>query len=213
MASPKLSQTQLNFARFSIVCVDIIKLPLKDILNIFVKPNELDKNIKACQSLITGDHKLSQDQKKKCCYNFYNVPDYSTFDITLLYKLIRHLCPTLEPTNKWGNKPTITNLSVGDDVERIRELRNTYFAHSESAEISNDEFKQLWSDAKSMINRCQQFTTSRGCKTDYNQMIVALERKALTFAEYISCKEKSGGKHINLQYNRRKRFAQNNKSF
>lgn len=64
MASPKLSQTQLNFARFSIVSVDIIKLPLKDILNIFVKPNKLDKYIKACQSLITGDQKLSQDQKK-----------------------------------------------------------------------------------------------------------------------------------------------------
>lgn len=198
MASPKLSQTQLNFARFSIVCVDIIKLPLKDILNIFVKPNKLDKYIKACQSLITGDQKLSQDQKKKCCYNSYNVPDYSTFDVTLLYKLIRNLCPTLEPTNKWGKKPTITNITVGDDIERIRELRNTYFAHSKSAEISNDDFTQLWNDAKSMINRCQQFTTSKGCKTDYNQMIVALERKALTFAEYISYKQRFGGKHIDL---------------
>lgn len=213
MASPTLSQTQLNFARFSIVCVDIIKLPLNDILNIFVKPNNLEKNIKACQSLLTGDHKLYQDQKRKCCYNSKNVPDYSTFDVTLLYKLIRNLCPTLEPTNKWGNKPKVTNLSVGDDIERIRELRNTYFAHSESAEISNDHFKQLWNDAKSMIQRCQKFTESKGCKPDYNQKIAALERKALTFAEYISYKERSAGKHNNLQYCCRTRFAQNNKSF
>lgn len=200
MASTTLSQKQLNFARFAIVCVDILKRPLKDILNIFIQPAELGKKIKECQSLLAGKHKLNQDQKKNCCFNSSNIPDYSKFDVSLLYKLIRNLCPTLEPTNKWSNTPTVNDVCVGDDIERIRTLRNECFAHIESAEISDGEFKRLWNDAKCMIQRCQQFTTSKGCKTDYNQMIVDLERKTLTFDEYIYSKERSGGKRFALQY-------------
>lgn len=198
MTAPSLSQKQLNFARFSIVCVDVIKLPLKDILNIYFKPTKLEKNIKACPSLCTGEYKLNPDQQRKCCFNSSNFPDYSKFDVSLLYKLIRNLCPTLEPTNKWGNKPTVNDVGVGDDIERIRVLRNAYFAHTESAEISDDDFKKLWQDAKCVINRCQQFTTSKGCKTDYNQMLTDLERQTLTFKEYTSGKEHSGGKHCYL---------------
>lgn len=124
MSLTTLSPKQLNFARFSILCVDIIKLPLVDILDIFIDPNKLKKNIKECNSLQTGDHKLNQDQRTKCCFNSYTCryPKYNSFDVTLLYKLIRHLCPSLEPTNKWGNRPTRTDLSIGDDIERIREL-------------------------------------------------------------------------------------------
>lgn len=196
MASTTLSQKQLNFARFSILCVDIIKLPLVNILDIFIKPFELNRNITECHALQTGKHKLNQNEMTKCCYNSYThmFPNYNFFDVTLLYKLIRHLCPSLKPTNKWGKKPTTNNQNVGDDIERIRELRNTYFAHSESAEISNDDFKKLWNSAKSIIRRLQLFTTSEGCKTDYIQMIVDLEGKALTFDEYITYREFPGGK-------------------
>lgn len=200
MSLTTLSPKQLNFARFSILCVDIIKLPLVDILDIFIDPNKLKKNIEECNSLQTGDHKLNQDQRTKCCFNSYTCryPKYKSFDVTLLYKLIRHLCPSLEPTNKWGNKPTRTDLSIGDDIERIRELRNAYFAHIESAEISNDDFDELWKDAKSMIHRLQLFTTSKGRKTNYIQMILDIEKKALTFNEYISCTQLPRGKQINL---------------
>lgn len=202
MASATLSQKQLNFARCSILCVDIIKLPLIDILRIFIDPCELRKNIKECRSLQYGEHKLNQDQETKCCCDpsICITPNYNMFDVTLLYKLIRHLCPSLEPTNKWGNKPTTKDLSVGDDIERIRELRNSYFAHTESAEISNDDFEELWKAAKSMLYRLQHFTTSKGSKKNYIQKIVDLERKALTFNEYITYRELPGGKQSNLLY-------------
>lgn len=195
MAAPNLSQKQLNFARFSVVCVDIIKLPLKDILNIYIKPTDLEKNIKACPSLRMKECKLNPDQQRKC-FNSSNIPDYSKFDVALLYKLIRNLCPSLEPTNKWGQKPTVNDVCIGDDIERIRVLRNEYFAHTESAEISDDDFKKLWHDAKCVINRCQSFTTSKGCKTDYNQMLKDLERQTLTFDEYISCRKRSEAIYI-----------------
>lgn len=193
MATSNLSQQQYNFARFSIVCVDIVKSPLKDILNIHVKPPVLKQNIKACQSLYSGEYKLNPDQRKQCCLNSSNSPDYSKFDVTLLYKLIRNLCPTLEPTNKWGNTPTVNDMFIGDDIERIRELRNKYFAHTKRAEISDVDFKELWKDAKCIIQRCQHFTKKNGYHTDYTQMLINLERKTFTFEEYTSLKERSKG--------------------
>lgn len=198
MTSTTLSQKQLNFARFSIACIDINKPPLKDILTIFITPLDLKKEIKKRQPLLTGEYKLNPDQRKKCYYNSNNSPDYSTFDITLLYKLIRNLCPSLEPTKKWGNKPTVNDLDVGDDIERIRYLRNSIVAHSASAEISDDEYNYLWSDVKCIIQRCQQYTLSNGCTTDYNKMVQDLERKTFTFDEYTFRKARSGGKYYSL---------------
>lgn len=196
MTSTTLSQKQLNFARFSIVCIDINKLPLKDILNIFIPPLELKKEIKKRQSLLTGEYKLNPDQRKKCNYNSHNDPDYSTFDITLLYKLIRNLCPSLQPTKKWGNKPASNDLDVADDIERIRYLRNSIVAHSASAEISDDEFKDLWSDVKCIIQRCQIYTTrENGCTKNYNEKLQNLERKTFTFDEYTFQKVCSRGKY------------------
>lgn len=195
MTSTTLSQKQLNFARVSIVCIDINKLPLKDILTIFIPPLDLKKEIKKRQPLLTGEYKLNPDQRKTCCYNSHNSPDYSNFDISLLYKLIRNLCPSLEPTKKWGNNPASNDLDVGDDIERIRYLRNSIVAHSASAEIPNDVFTDLWSDVKCIIQRCQQYTTSNGCTTDYNKMLQDLERKTFTFDEYTIRKARSGGKY------------------
>lgn len=200
MTARDLSQTQINFARISIICVDIIKLPLEDILNIFIKPTELKNKINACQSLLKGEFKLNPDQTKKCCIRSSSLPNYSKFDVTLLYKLIRNLCPSLGPTNKWGIQPTKNEVCVGDDIERIRYLRNTFFAHTESAEISNDDFQKLWDNAKCVINRCQKYTTNNGCTSDYIKMLNDLERQTLTFEEYTSRKKRSGGKHCNLQY-------------
>lgn len=200
MTSTTLSQTQLNFARFSIVSIDINKLPLKDILTIFIKPADLDQAIQNCDPLVKGKYRLNPDQRKKCSYYSRKSPDYSTFDITLLYRLIRNLCPSLEPTNKWGNKPASNDLEVGDDIERIRDLRNSIVAHSASAEISDDKFKDLWSDVKCIIQRCQQYTTSKGCTNDYNKMLIDLERKTFTFDEYTIQKARSGGKYYSLHY-------------
>lgn len=194
MTSTTLSQTQLNFARFSIVSIDINKLPLKDILTIFIKPADLDQAIQNCDPLVKGKYKLNPDQKNKC----NSSPDYSTFDITLLYKLIRNLCPSLEPTNKWGNKPASNHLKVGDDIERIRDYRNSIVAHSASAEISDVEFQVLLSDVKCIIQRCQQYTSRNGCTTDYNIMLQDLERKTFTFDEYTFWKGRSGGKYYSL---------------
>lgn len=196
-----LSEKQLNFARIAIVCLDILKLPLQDTLNIFIKPKDLDTHINNCTSLCTGNTRLNPDQKRKCRNGPNGKPDYKQFDVTLCYKLIRNVCPLPEPQNKWGNKPDPTHQDISDDIERIREFRNRHFAHAECAEISDNEFKDLWKEAESIIKRCQIYTTKKnGCRQDYEKMLKEINRTKLTIEEYTSVKERSNGKTFMLPY-------------
>ena len=77
--------------------------------------------------------------------------DYSECDITLLYSLLRNLTPTssaLCPTAGWGKVPVaVGDLTLGDDIERIREIRNEIYGHVATTELSdalyNDKLKEL----------------------------------------------------------------------
>ena len=59
--------------------------------------------------------------------------DYSECDVTLLYTLLRNLPPTstvLRPAAGWGKLPVAAaNITLGDDIERIREKRNEVYGH------------------------------------------------------------------------------------
>lgn len=202
MPATELSPKQLNFARFSIVCLEIIKLPLIDILNIFIKPKDLSTAIKANRYLLSGNvySNLNRHQQNKCLLCPNQLPNYSNFDISLLYKLIRYLCPQLKPNNNWGKTPTINDTDVGDDIERIRELRNKSFGHIESAKFKNNKFKRLWDHAKGILERLERYTKQNGCNSDYIQQFEDLGRKTLTFDEYTTQKKRSEGRHSSLQY-------------
>lgn len=88
MNTTALSVEQLNFSYVATACVDIIKLPLIDILRISIKPEDLWKKIKQCDPLMEGPYKLKPDQKTKCgCISSHKppiTPDYCVFDVTLV---------------------------------------------------------------------------------------------------------------------------------
>lgn len=186
MTSTNLSPKQLNFAQISIVCVDILKQCLIDILDIHIKPTDLSKEIHLSQSLKGGKDKLNSEQRDLCCFSSLGVPDYSKFDVTLLYRLIRNLCPTLKPSKDWGKEPKTTDLTIGDDIERIRLFRNKHYAHAESAKIPDSEFTDLWNEGKSLIHRIQIFTTANGCTTDYGLKLTNISGRMIKYEEYTS---------------------------
>lgn len=157
MAS-SLSNEQLNFARLAIACLDVIKLPLIDILHLNVKADELLDKIEANQTLMKGKHKLYTKEKEKCCIQPPDIPDYSQFDVTLLCKLISHLCPSIQPRQGWGVEPSHGDTGLGDDIVRIRVLRNEVFAHAASAEIDDEAFEDIWDDIKRVLTRIQTST-------------------------------------------------------
>ena len=80
---------------------------------------------------------------------------YDDCDVTLLYFLIRNLCgPQFTPTNgKWGKPPNQNHHSVGDDIERLRILRNTLFGHIAALQINDLDYKSNLKELKSIFAR------------------------------------------------------------
>lgn len=174
MASKTLSKDQQNFIWISIACVDFLKVPLKDILANQIKPADLYHRIKSL--LMNGKGYLRKDQLNICFIPPPDKPDYNDFDVTLLYALIRNLCCTsLTPTQGWGKVPDSSHTRIGDDIERLRLMRNK-FAHANSAGIPEAEFQALWNDLKSVIQRIQKFMNSMGSNVNYEQKLADIER-------------------------------------
>lgn len=165
--------------------LELINLPLIDILANHVKDVDLFNKISSCQTLLCGRHKLRLDQLKICYLKPPAIPDYSTFDVTLLYKLIRNLCPPLRPTQGWGYEPHNADTKLGDDIERLRLFRNKYYSHASSEAIPNTEFRILWYDLKSVINRIKSKTL---CSVDYERKLIEIENSKFTHEYLEQCK-------------------------
>lgn len=68
---------------------------------------------------------------------------YNKFDITLMYKIARNnnfkMIITELPTRGWGNEPLPKDITIGDDIERIRRSRD-HLMHSPNHLLSEIEF-------------------------------------------------------------------------
>lgn len=168
-----------NFICFAIACVDLINLPLIDILTDCIKPEKLYSNLSNSSSLTTGKNKLRQEQLNICFIPPPKLPNYKDFDVSLLYTLIRNLCPSVKPTQGWGIEPIDSNTQVGDDIERLRLFRNTYYGHADSTIIPDDVFEDLWTGLKSVIQRLQIYTTNWRT-TDYEETLAKIEGRRCT---------------------------------
>lgn len=158
MESSNLSKTEYIF-----ICVTrfrnyVIILPLIDVLTHYISPFALYKKIQSCPMLITGKNKLSPDQLKVCFPEPPLLPDYKTFDFPLLYGLIRHLCPSLRPTQGWGIEPRCTHTLIGDEIERLRLLKNYMFTCQPP--MSEDKFPEFLNRVRSVFRIFQNFTKS-----------------------------------------------------
>lgn len=172
MTSTCTAATKHNFYCVVKASLELINLPLIDILATYVKDVDLFNRINSCPNLLSGRNKLRIDQQKICYLTPPAVPDYKKFDVTLLYTLIRNLCPFLRPTQGWGYEPKTTDTQLGDDIERLRLFRNNYCAHAVFEEIPDTEFEILWRNLQSVINRIQSKTTS---SVNYEQELIKIE--------------------------------------
>lgn len=172
MTSTCTAATKHNFYCVVKASLELINLPLIDILATYVKDVDLFNRINSCPNLLSGRYKLRIDQQKICYLTPPAVPDYKKFDVTLLYTLIRNLCPSLRPTQGWGYEPKTTDTQLGDDIERLRLFRNNYCAHAVFEEIPDTEFEILWRNLQSVINRIQSKTTS---SVNYEQELIKIE--------------------------------------
>lgn len=180
MASFCSSNDKRNFQCITVASVNLIKLPLIDILTSHIKPTDLPQKIKECLTL-----KLLPDQRKLCLIKPPDLPDYNIFDVALLYTLIRNLCCLPCPAQGWGEKPKATDTEISDDIERLRLFRNNYYAHASSASISDGEFEDVWRNLKLVIKR---FDLKIRCNKDYEEELIKIERSKFTEYQLETCR-------------------------
>lgn len=174
MASNQLTKEEQNFIRFVKARDDVMPLPLRDILHWQIHPKDLHRNIQSCSILINGERRLNECQLGICLPHQTILTDYNTFDVSLSYKLIRNLCPGLKPTQGWGSKPNVNDTMIGDDIERIRVLRNES-VHPKSTTISDCEFQNCWTVLKAVIERLQKYMLKNGYTTNYKEKLRDIE--------------------------------------
>lgn len=175
MASPVLPKEAQNFIRLVKICLDVLKLPLVDILASEIQPADLYNKIQVSGLLLNGKNKLALMQQRICYLPPPAIPDYNTFDVTLLYTLIRNLCPSLEPTKGWGKDPVDADIQIGDDIERLRLWRNNNLHHS-SSETSDSDFETIWKKLKTVLQRIQNHMTSKGYNVNYEEKMTNIKQ-------------------------------------
>ena len=85
-----------------------------------------------------------------------NTDGFNKLDISLLYKLIRRFNLVSEPSKKWGNKPSATDINQGDDIERMKNNRND-LVHQPKGGLSEEERDTFFKESIEIACRVDNF--------------------------------------------------------
>lgn len=150
-----------NLARMARIilgpCTDVLRAVLRKEINPSVLPQKV-KKYHAKQFLITKDQrKLIQKR------------NYSDFDITLLYILLRNISKIQPHCNQWGNFPSPTDTSMSANIERIRFIRNQY-GHISKISMTDTDFITTWQQVHDIV---QKMDMSLG--TNYQDAVIDIK--------------------------------------
>ena len=172
-----------NFSRFGHGIVGTATGILRDVLEFYVRPTDLlnvYNNTPVPPRLDAHQQQLVMNAA---------TDGYKDFDITLLYTLLRNICSNLRnpatpnlpaPSRGWGKDPLPTDVTISDDIERIRLLRNRVFAHLPRARLSKNEYQQHWGKLKDLCQRCTNNVRLQQFAHDYEQELKDLESYTLS---------------------------------
>ncbi|XP_062583832.1 uncharacterized protein LOC134245571 [Saccostrea cucullata] len=144
-----------RFAKLGMATNDVLNLAYRDILEMEVPPSLIYNKVTASPNF----HKRLRPEQEKLLIDANHL-GYKHFDISLTYSLIRNICKKIPlPTKgKWGDEPAAGEETVGDDIERIRSIRNGLTAHVSSASTPQTEFDDTWSMMSDICQRLETFT-------------------------------------------------------
>lgn len=157
---PIESRNELNLLK-------IIQGPLTDLLrDILLKeisPSVLSQKVKDLAKTQKNKKKLITKEQETLIHE----EDYSKFDITLMYILIRNFTQIPPHTKRWGNEPSAGDKSVSANIERVRSIRNT-FAHTARIHMSDTEYDHRWKESFDIVQGLEMYL---GASTSYQDTL------------------------------------------
>lgn len=155
------SEKRERYSRLSMAIIQTFPNVLRDVIR---------SNISASQlylQCIPYLNKFNSEQQANIIKLQYS-NTYSSLDITLIYRLLRHFSIIRPPTQGWGAIPDIADTKLADDIERIRWYRNQ-IAHRCDTNIDANEFDDYF-DKFENIGRRMDYNFFQ--KTNYEQQII-----------------------------------------
>ena len=163
-----MTKDRVNYIKCCCVCVDLFPAILCTILTTDVLPRDLFSKVKSFPGI-----PLSKEQENKV--SRARTAGCAGFDLTLFYTLIRNLgLPSVvAPSSGWGKLPiSVSQITTGDDVERMRDLRNNVYGHASSTGISDPEFRGYW---KTIQDICARMDTQY-CVSTFTDKLKGIEK-------------------------------------
>ena len=141
-----IAKERENFSKMCQVVMDLNPMILQDILDIQLPwANCLTE---ANKIKIKG-RPLRSDQKDMA--KNVKTSGYKECDTSLMYIFLRNACPNIpSPSPDWDKEPK--GNGIGDDIERIRRMRNR-FGHARSATLSTVEYKKELKEVEDICHR------------------------------------------------------------
>lgn len=152
MASSKAvsDDDRTRFFRLISVIIEDLTTILQDLLRREIGPSQLFNRVKQNSKNLRPDQIVLISNAK--------TQGYKEFDITLLYTLLRNFCPNIQPpTQSWGmsNMPAQGETTEGDDIERIRLMRNKLLGHISEPTVTASKFQTEWRIISDICTRMQ----------------------------------------------------------
>ena len=152
-----INQGRTNYARLGLVVVNIFPNILREIMRNIILPESLYRQIRKQHKKKLSVFDKMTDEERASLNTLIN-GTYDNIDFTLLYKWIRSLSILDDPTQGWGKQPTNTDVTISDDVERLRFARNK-IVHRIKADIDLTEMNDYFSN---IVNIAQRIDTNLG---------------------------------------------------
>lgn len=161
----KLTGENTNLARVALMILGPCTNVLREVLRKEISPSDLENKVRTYISNTTKT--VINKHQENLVYGH----DYSKFDVTLLYFLLRNMCSIQPHSNKWGKNPRAGDRSVSANIERIRLLRNEY-GHNSETSISDTDFIKKYQYIKDIVHELEM---SLGSSTKNQDEVKELE--------------------------------------
>ena len=165
------SPERVNFYRLTTLLIAGGTEILRQVLDRIHPPRTLATVLATVNSTIKRRARLSSAQMDLLYPPTGDPVSSRSFDITLLFSLLRHICNLTAPAKGWDEMPDDTDNTLEADLARIKNYRNAVYAHVDGRmEVGSDEFVVLWQNIRGALLRIV------GGKLDVHKMIHWMEQ-------------------------------------